>query len=203
MSRDRVPNLQLGGLAVDVDDTRATTATEGGIELRSEPLLCELQKQARLPHSCTQQSINNREIYFPWSHGRNKSDLTDLLDRERPGCKSERPASPMAMHLKTCTHDTSRPGVSISGSDFTQRGCKFGALSWRLYYPSRLARKNSGDGVKSLVTNRQQRRAPTHWIRRRAVPLAPNGESRSKRRRPGKYNPYFFIRKNSTYSPRL
>src|SRR6185312_5228902 len=57
----------------------------------------------------------------------------------------------MAMHLKICTHDTSRPGVSISGSDFTQRGCKFGALSWRLYYPSRLARKNSGDGVKSLV----------------------------------------------------
>ena len=52
-------------LAVGVDDTRATIATEGGIELRSEPLLRELQKQARLPHSCTQQSINNREIYFP------------------------------------------------------------------------------------------------------------------------------------------
>ena len=65
MSRDRVPNLQLGGLAVDVDDTRATIATEGGIELRSEPLLRELQQQARLPHACTQQSINNPEIYFP------------------------------------------------------------------------------------------------------------------------------------------
>jgi len=174
MSRDRVPNLQLGGLAVDVDDTRATIATEGGIELRSEPLLCELQKQARLPHSCTQQSINNREIYFPWSHGRNKrGDLTSILDRNRAGCQSERPASPMVMHLKTCTHDTSpRPGVFISSSDFTQRGCKFGALSWRLYCPSRLARKNSGERERRSETtgaNRQQRRprtaGPSPWLR--------------------------------------
>ena len=64
VSRDRVPNLELGGLAADIDDTRATIATDGGIELRSEPLLRELQQQARLPHACTQQSINYREIYF-------------------------------------------------------------------------------------------------------------------------------------------
>jgi hypothetical protein len=66
-SKDRVPNPELGALAVNVDNARARIDTDGWFELRSEPLVREAHLQARLPHTCTQQpeqSITG-EFYLP------------------------------------------------------------------------------------------------------------------------------------------
>jgi len=48
-----VPNLELDGTAVDGDHASAEFNTNGEIMHRLEPLVRELQEQARFPYACT------------------------------------------------------------------------------------------------------------------------------------------------------
>jgi hypothetical protein len=51
-STDRVPNLELDGLVVDGDHAGAELDADGEVVHGLEPLVRELQQQARLPHAC-------------------------------------------------------------------------------------------------------------------------------------------------------
>lgn len=51
MGKYRIPNLELHGVAVDGDHAGTKLYADGEVMHWLKPLVCELQQQARLPHS--------------------------------------------------------------------------------------------------------------------------------------------------------
>lgn len=61
-STDRVPNLELDGLVVDGDHAGAELDADGEVVHGLEPLVRELQQQARFPHACNQTNQHNTRL---------------------------------------------------------------------------------------------------------------------------------------------
>ena len=79
---DRVPNLELDGLVVDGDHAGAELDADGEVVHGLEPLVGELQQQARLPHACRaeSQSINHDAQPTKQTEARNRARALGQAD---------------------------------------------------------------------------------------------------------------------------